>query len=505
MARLAYYKGEYNPMAQGGDPSIISMYNPEAQQQFLGAVQERQKRFDQGNMEVQAEKARIGETETYDMKDLTNRLNAFESNINDLVKTKYNGDYGAAANEIANSIGTERTNPFYAFNKQKVEMGKAYMDAKMKMGPDFLSAGNPFDVSFSDWQNGKSLQFTPINKNAITQSVAEIFKPLSEAIRSAPQESLTPDQQFIMLKIQKGMATPQEVMHFVQNDPNGQKMMQQALSSMPELAGVKDQKAVMNAAMEGAYQAIGSSQIDFRENPAYADALIRARKGQSGANNGIIESGRTLDQTPTSDLSSAPEFQISRDKRAALVLAKLGKSVVPYNDAPHAVRKAVDEDMQNTFANNKDFASPYYTLNPTAEGVDTKAFGEYEARKKIVNTLLNNLPQGTLHGSTAKDSKAMKELSDYELKGYQYTVTEDPNMPIVWHMDVTGLPPKKGTGTPVRQPVSAKVAPDANNFNQNFIHTLYQIDPQKTYDIINRLIKAGNLGGAKLITSYIPQ
>ena len=72
-------------------------------------------------------------------------------------------------------------------------------------------------------------------------------------------------------------------------------------------------------------------------------------------------------------------------------------------------------------------------------------------------------------------------------------------------MDVTGLPPKKGTGTPVRQPVSAKVAPDANNFNQNFIHTLYQIDPQKTYDIINRLIKAGNLGGAKLITSYIPQ
>jgi hypothetical protein len=478
MANLAYYKGEYNPMAQGGDPNIISMYDPQGQQQMINAVQQRQQRFDQGNAAMQAEKARIGELDTYDLPELTKRLNSFESNINDLVKTKYNGDYGAAANEIANTIGTERTNPFYAFNKQKVEMGKSYLDAKMKMGPDFLSAGNPFDVSFSDWQNGKTLQFTPINKNAITQSVAETFKPLSEAIRSTPIESYTPDKQFIMLRIQKGMASPQEVMNFVKNDPTGKQMMQQALASMPELSGVKDQKAVLDAAMQGAYQAIGGTQVDFRENPEYAETLrerAKSAKGTTDLDRMITQTGNMSNPISENEFDASPMWQSQRDKLAK----QLDPNATKYEDLRHSDKKLVLARLGS--------AVPLYQFNDLY-GDDAKEISYMKDVHDQMDKNINNLPTGTLVGANKHDSKRLADLYDLHVKGFSVLPTPDPQHPFRTYLRISGIPrSSKGVGKAQPEEIEAMIHQDETAANKNFFEFLDKIDPKYTNGVVNQL------------------
>jgi len=275
-----YYRGQYSPEAiyqqEDTQPGIISMYNPEAQAQLLDAVSQRQQRFDATKTALAAEKARIGETETYDLADLSNRLKAFESSINEVVKSKYNGDYGAAANEVANMIGTERSNPFYHFNKQKVEMSKAYLDTKMKLGANFMSAGNPLEVSFDDWQNGKTFEFTPVNRNDIVENSAAVFGTIANTLMNTPEPQLTKDQRFLKVVMQRGMSNPEEVKDFITKDPTGVSMVEEVINSMPELAGLEDKEAVMDAITQGAYKSIGRTEVDFMNNPDYIDANTRA-------------------------------------------------------------------------------------------------------------------------------------------------------------------------------------------------------------------------------------
>lgn len=296
---LRYYRGQFNPEAayQGGGAGgdgIISMYTPEVMNQFIGAVAQRQERFDTAKMAEAQEIARIGETETYDLPELNKRVKAFESGINDLVKNKYNGDYSAAANEIAKQIGTERTNPFYHFNKQKVEMGKAYLDAKMKLGVNFLSAGNPMSVSFQDWQKGKTLEFTPINSSDITQRSASVFQTLSKTMKNDPKLRSVAGGQYFEYITQNGFKDEAEAMDFIQNNPLGQQMVQQIYDSMPELQGVDNQEAVVKAITQGAYAGIGATDSRLVADQSYLDALqqsrIKAGEG-SGYFNIITPSG----------------------------------------------------------------------------------------------------------------------------------------------------------------------------------------------------------------------
>lgn len=284
---LRYYRGQFNPEAayQSSENSagIISMYNPQAEAQFIDAVAQRQGRFDASIAAVSAEKARIGETETYDLAELNNRLKSFESGINELVKSKYNGDYSAAANEIAKRIGTERTNPFYHFNKEKVQMGKAYLDAKMKLGVNFLSAGNPFNVSFQDWQNGKTFEFTPINSADITQRSASAFQNLAKTMRSDPRLRSVAGGQYFEYITNNGFKNEAEAIDFIKNNPLGQQMVQQIYDSMPELQGVDNQEAVEKAITQGAFAGIGNTDSRLVADQSYLDALQQSRmKAGSG-------------------------------------------------------------------------------------------------------------------------------------------------------------------------------------------------------------------------------
>jgi hypothetical protein len=294
---LRYYRGQFDPenayQQQPNNDGVISMYNPQAEAQFFEAVAKRQERFDTTNLALQQERIRIGETETYDLKELNKRLKSFEGGINDLVQTKYNGDYGAAANEIAKMIGTERTNPFYHFNKQKVEMGKSYLDAKMKLGANFIESSSPFDVSFEGWQQGQTFEFTPLDKRDITQASAMVFSTLADSIRNVPEPQMTQDQRFMQQILQRGFRSPEEVRNFITKDPAGIAMYQQVKESMPELANAKDQGAVDDALIQGAYKAIGRTEVQTMQNPDYIDAYQRAQLGakDKGMGNIIVDAG----------------------------------------------------------------------------------------------------------------------------------------------------------------------------------------------------------------------
>jgi len=305
---LRYYRGQFNPEAaygsSGQQSGIISMYNPESQAQFIEAVAKRQERFDTAKMAEAQEIARLGETETYDLPELNNRIKAFESSINDLVKNKYNGDYGAAANEIAKMIGTERTNPFYHFNKQKVEMSKAYLDTKMKLGANFLSSGNPLNVTFQDWQQGKTFDFTPINSSDITERSASVFQTLAKTMQNDPKLRSVAGGQYFEYITQNGFKDENEALDFIQNNPVGQQMVQQIYDSMPELQGVDNQEAVLDAITQGAFAGIGNTESRLVADQSYLDALQQSRikSGELGNNYFNL-------MTPTGAMSTKKYFE----------------------------------------------------------------------------------------------------------------------------------------------------------------------------------------------------
>jgi hypothetical protein len=290
---LRYYRGDFNPEAayggSGQQSGIISMYNPESQAQFIDAVAKRQERFDTAKMAEAQEIARIGETETYDLPELNKRIKAFESGINDLVKNKYNGDYSAAANEIAKMIGTERTNPFYHFNKQKVEMSKAYLDAKMKLGSNFMSASNPMEVGFQDWQKGAKFDFTPINREDIVKDAAIEFGTLADTIMNDPTLRTTAGGQYFLSTVQSGLRDPRAVREFMESE-EGQVMIQNIVDRNPEIAKL-DREQVMGAVTEGAYSAIGKTQTQYLQNQDFISRAEKDSKSDDGYFNLITPSG----------------------------------------------------------------------------------------------------------------------------------------------------------------------------------------------------------------------
>lgn len=276
----AYYGGQYSPMnIYGGNrqsSEIISMYNPESEAQFLQATTAHQQRFDAASLASAQALSTIGGMDTYDAPELEKRLKATQDKINKLVQDKYSGDYGAASNEIANIIGAERANPFYKFNQQKLAAMKTHQEDQRRIGAGFMSTGSPMDVSFKDWQEGTDFSYTPIDRQDIVDNSAAMFKSIANQLMSDPKFMSTTDGKFLERKLEWGFKNIDDARDYLLNNQTGQAMVQELMSSMPELAKL-DQGAVMDAIIQGAGAGIGKSTFETRVNPDYMDALEKAR------------------------------------------------------------------------------------------------------------------------------------------------------------------------------------------------------------------------------------
>ena len=378
---LRYYRGQFNPESiydaqnRNSDVAIYSMYNPEAEQAFIEAVGKRQERFDTTNLAYAAEKARIGEMETYNLAGLTKQLSNFENKIKETVRDKYNGDWGAAANEVARMIGTERSNPFYHYNKQQVEMGKAYLNSKMQLGSNFMSVGNPFNVSFEDWQRGKSLEFTPVNREEIVKQAATEFSSLANLILRDPTLQSTAGGQYLLSTVQTGIADPTELMKYLETD-EGQVMIDNIKANNPILDSLP-QDEVMDAIVEGAHSAIGKTTIDYMPNQDYIS---------------------------------------NSDKASANGTGSAGSNLI-YNKGYIDVDKNL-EKMLGTSPDGKPIALEIFALQEiTPSMLNQKGINEIKARRDWVNEFAQKLVTGPkvnpgIEYASKKDRKAAEEMTD---------------------------------------------------------------------------------------------
>jgi hypothetical protein len=499
MARrnLAYYGGQYDPSDYYQDvqpAGVISMYNPQSQAQFIDAVAKRQERFDAGKLSQAQEIARIAETETYDMAELTKRLKSFEDTVNSTVKDKYNGDYSAAANEIAKMIGTERTNPFYHFNKQKVEMGKAYLDAKMKLGANFMSSGNPFDVSFQDWQQGKTFEFTPINSADITQRSASLFKNFANKLMGDSGLMNSPEGQYFRTVQQYGFQSPEEAMAYAEKTG----LLDQLYESMPELAGVENQEAVMNAIYQGASYGVGTTKVDYLANRGFDDG---SGKNKSLAGGNFI-SPAGLTELPTSQQKMMKDEMWSgfRDNAVQEVTGGKYKTYDEVKDIRGREGRLLRRDIQTEIKNQtSEKATMVYNFNPMAQ-MGTEGWNTYQNLAKAANAFLNEgVVNGDVIGATKQDSKALENLSDRTLKGYSFVKSYNPEMPYYLNLHITGVPPSKGAKKADPIEVNTFLNPESFFDNINFLQGINQLDPKIGHTIISGYINNGNVEMAKRI------
>ncbi len=271
--RNAYYDGitpRSLARSQGyaSGPPIYSMYKPEAEAALTQAIAGRQQRFDATTQGLSQELARMGDIETYNRDELEGRMGTFTNKVNKLVQDKYGGDYSAAASELAIMVGQERGDPFYAFNKQKVEATKNIQQDERRIGAGFLSSGDPRDVSFKDWQEGATFDYVPINSKDITAASANAFKHMANAVRETGVWKETAGRRLLERIDQRGFATPEEIDEFLEIK-EGQMMVEELKASMPELANIKNQQAVDDAIRLGAYSGIGRTERQTIRNPGF--------------------------------------------------------------------------------------------------------------------------------------------------------------------------------------------------------------------------------------------
>lgn len=495
---LRYYRGQFNPGAayqgDGSDGSgIISMYNPESQAQFIDAVAQRQGRFDATVAALAETKARIGETETYDIAELNKRLKSFESSINSVVKDKYNGDYSAASNEIAKMIGTERTNPFYHFNKQKVEMGKAYLDAKMKIGPGFMSSGNPFNISFEDWQKGKTFEFTPIDSRDVTKASAAVFQNFSKKLMGDSGLMSSPEGQYFVNLRKYGFQSTEEALDYAEKHG----LLDQIYQSMPELAGVQEKEAVKSAIAQGAAYGIGTTEKQYLSNQAFGPLLDAKLAGEaSGVGRGLTEAQYTEAPKSVQNVMESSYWNFKKDPLAKEASTKYGipninsyDDLVKYRksaayslnrgDEQRIADKALDEiktklntDLQG---NPTMFAQRVYNIN-TLGSIVGKDITQVKAQRDIVDDFVDRYlsKPNALIGIDKKEDKKLEGLTDKTVTGIVFHRTGRPDNPVTMGFQLAGK--KKDGAKTINVTVNTMLDPGDRDDNVTLLGFFGQLD-----------------------------
>jgi len=411
---LRYYNSQFNPeapyeqrVAESSVPNVISMYDPQQSQRFIEALAAHQQRYDATKAAVAEHKVRIMDTESFDFPLLKKRLEDFESSINNLVKEKYGGDYAAAANEIVELIGNERTNPFYFFNKQKVAAVKAFMEDQRRLGTHFLSIGNPLKVTFEDWQKGATFDYIPINKAEITSLSANAYKSIADQIFKVPDPQLTPDERLFKVVAQRGVPS-QDIIAFVEGKKYGtagRQIFESILNNIPGIENADSEvvNEIKRAIIQGAYSAVGRTEFDFMTNPFAQDGdeggvspivEFTGYVNAPGVTKEYKEFAKTLAESYKDDrldkLKSDKKYESIRD---------ILNSVNTYDELRGKVRKNILDAMYTMWSSMASseatggaelWSNPEYYAKKFDESIE-KTFGITKKQRKALKDLINEI------------------------------------------------------------------------------------------------------------------
>ena len=203
------YQSQFIPTNYGAVENVLGMYK-----QDMG---QREQQFDQGVAAEQMALADLAQMETTDQAKKQELIDSLRGRIEDVVN-KRGGDYGAAAKDITRLIATEKSNPWYQFDKAKLGALQDYYKMKNQLGINFYSAQDPNKVTLEQYlADPTALQFQAINVG-----------DLKELAAAKAKEYATANKQFInrgvgnmMREIgwQLGMGDEQKAQQYLQQNP----------------------------------------------------------------------------------------------------------------------------------------------------------------------------------------------------------------------------------------------------------------------------------------------
>lgn len=488
---------------QGITPQpIYSMFNPQVEASMSESLRNRQGRFDAAVAGSAAEIARIGDLETADKDELTNRLKAVEGGIKSIVNDKYNGDYSAAAPELTQLIAKERNDPFYSFNKDKVEAVKLEQKARMQLGANYLSAKSPSQVKYADWQRGATLDFQPVNRQDIVKQAAFAIQGYANQIVNDPVLRDTKDGRFVISKIQSGFKDKADVMNFLATNPE----LVNSIMSTPGLQGLNEGE-VMNAIYEGAHAGIGKTNVNIMRNPSFS-----ADGETTGSPIGLFRVGtrtqyasesKVVRQELQKAIEENPELQEAYQTQLNKALEDEGYSQEDWREYLKSPSVIVDNTVEATMDNTipgigaakglvkninkrrrvfKDIEKEVYNyiseqamtwmevddLN-AAVSADSKLRTRRDDTKKSISNEINKMVLNNpekLRGLTDKADKALENMGDIQVLGFGWDQFRDKLV-----ISLSGEKDKDGERDTHLYDVSS------SNDAMNFIQFFYRSDP----------------------------
>ena len=291
MAQPVQYIPQFVPTNFNALQDVLGMYR--------GDLAQRDEMFDRSSAMSNQMISELYNQETLDPDVLGSEVGRFSSKLDELV-SKYSGDYGAAAKDIARLGVREMANPIYKLNKQKVEQAKM-LQQMLDRNPNLLALRDPRKVKLSRDLSIDDLGYEVADPASIQEAIKDIYGSYGTRIR---QSGLSQERPGILKStITKGL-TDEEISQ-MQQDENVRNTI---LARNPQLQKYLDNPEVSSwfntQLSQGLSGLKGGTQLDFMNDPNFVKPI----------NSGIRSSRLDKDGSPQLNIFQDQEVKYNTDK-----------------------------------------------------------------------------------------------------------------------------------------------------------------------------------------------
>jgi hypothetical protein len=381
------YQSQFIPTDFGTVQNILGMYR-----QDMG---QREQQFDQGVAAEQMALADLAQMETTDQVKKQELIDSLRSRIEDVVN-KRGGDYGAAAKDITRLIATEKANPWYQFDKAKLEALQDYYKMKNQLGINFYSAQDPNKVTLEQYlADPTALQFQAINVGDLKELAAAKAKEYA----TANKQFINRPTEGMMREIgwQLGMGDEAKASEYLTQHPEFIKDIADAHNiSDPQVIAMMNQAALT--------QLVGKRETDF---VADREALLKAEAAQ-----------RAVEQNPYNGIPLIGVGTEGVDNVYPIKSKKDFWNIPSNNSIEGLTKKSIFKDITSDkiFAeNNKQYLEEFGSIENAKKIVDNYSKSGSVVDTPIMQEKLKNIE--AIPGSRQYQIEIAKAYKELESQG----------------------------------------------------------------------------------------